>query len=129
MQLKLFACLLVYMRRPQHGKYFFIGWQWNWSRYHRTGAADSFNDLFGGFIHQIVIIRLQFDSDALRHKLNFPFLKWECKGMGYLSIRQRFKIFFFLSVPGFFRGRGIPIPAHRSGYARHLFCPRRTMSL
>lgn len=57
-QLELLTGLLVYMRRTQYGEDLLLGRQRNGSCYHGTGASHGFNDLFCGFIHQVVIVRL-----------------------------------------------------------------------
>ena len=58
MQLELLAGFLVYVGRTQYSKDLFAGRQGNRSRYHSTRTTNGFNDLFGRFIYQIVIVRL-----------------------------------------------------------------------
>ena len=58
MQLELLTSLLVHVWRTQYGKDLFAGRQGNRSRYHSARTTDGFYDLFSGFIHQIVIVRL-----------------------------------------------------------------------
>src|SRR5579863_2775568 len=84
MQLELLTSLLIDVRRTKYREDLLTRRQRNWTRDHRAGTTDGFNDLFGGFIHQIVIVRLQFDSDSLRHK-PIPIFRWGCKGMYYVS--------------------------------------------
>lgn len=55
-QLKLLTALFIYVWRTQYRKYPFVCRQRNGSSYDCTGTADSFNDLLGGFIHQVVIV-------------------------------------------------------------------------
>ena len=56
MQLELLTGLLVYVRRTKHRKDLLTGRQRNRTRYHGTGATNGFDDLLGGFVHQIVIV-------------------------------------------------------------------------
>ena len=78
-QLKLLTTLFVYVRRTQYGKNFATGRQRNRSCYHGTGATHRFYDLLRRFIYQVVIVRLQFYSDSLRHVV-FPIFFRGCKG-------------------------------------------------
>src|SRR5580700_1106909 len=94
MQLELLTSLLIDVWRTKYREDFLTCRQRNRTRDHRAGTTDGFNDLFGGFIHQIVIVRLQFDSDSLRHK-PIPIFRWGCKGMDYVSYLPKNQGFFF----------------------------------
>jgi len=58
MQLELLTSLLIYVRRTKYREDLLARGKWNRTRYHCTGTANGFDDLFSGFIHQIVIVRL-----------------------------------------------------------------------
>jgi len=94
MQLELLTSLLIDVRRTKYREDLLTRRQRNRTRDHRAGTTDGFNDLFGRFIHQIVIVRLQFDSDSLRHK-PIPIFRWGCKGMYYVSYYPKNQGFFF----------------------------------
>jgi hypothetical protein len=98
MQLELLTSLLIDVRRTKYRENLLTRRQRNRTRNHRAGTTDGFNDLFGGFIHQIVIVRLQFDSDSLRHK-PIPIFRWGCKGMYLISYYPKNQGFFFTFPP------------------------------
>ena len=56
MQLELLTSLLIDVRRPKYREDLLTRRQRNGTRDHRAGTTDGFNDLFGRFIHQIVIV-------------------------------------------------------------------------
>jgi len=98
-QLKLLTAFLVHVRRTQYSKDLATSRQRNRSCYHGTGATHRFNDLIGRFIYQIVIVRLQFYSDSLRHEV-FPIFFRGCKGKGEVRICQIVSGYFSGSLPG-----------------------------
>ena len=42
-------------------------WQWNGSADYSTGGLHRLNNLLGRLVDEVVIVRLEFDSDFLRH--------------------------------------------------------------
>lgn len=66
-QLKLLARFLIYVGRAQNCKNLFVRRQRNWTCNHSTRATYGFYNFLSRFINQIVVVRLQFDSNSLRH--------------------------------------------------------------
>lgn len=64
-KLKLLAAFFVNVRRAQHGEYLLVGGQRNGAGNDGAGVADSLYDFLCGFVNQIVVVRLQLDTDTL----------------------------------------------------------------
>lgn len=62
---KLFAALLVDVGGAQYRKNFLVGRQRNGSGYYCAGCPDGLYDFLSRLVDEIVIVRLQFDADAL----------------------------------------------------------------
>ena len=64
-QFELFARLLVDEGRTVDGEDFLVGGQGDGPGHHGSGHLYRLYDFLGGFVHQVVIVGLQFDSDSL----------------------------------------------------------------
>jgi hypothetical protein len=87
-ELELLTGFLVYVRAFQDRENLLPGGQRNRTRYNGARAAHGFNDFLCGFIHQVMVVRLKFDSDSLRHMI-LPTFQWECKGKGFWESNKR----------------------------------------
>lgn len=66
-ELKLLTGLLVHVGRAQHRKDFLLGRERNRTANNGTGCFHCAHDLLRRFVDQIVIVRLELDSDFLVH--------------------------------------------------------------
>lgn len=64
-KLKLLAALFIHVRRPQHGEDLLIGGQRNGAGNDGAGVANGLYDFLGGLVNQIMVVRLQLDTDTL----------------------------------------------------------------
>ena len=64
-KLELLPALLIHVRRAQHGKYFHFRRQGNWPCNYGAGIAYRLYNFLGRFVYQVVVVRLQFNPDAL----------------------------------------------------------------
>lgn len=63
--LELLARFFVNVRRTVHRINGAFGWKWNRTGDNCTSLFDGADDLFSRFVDQVMIVRLQFDSDNL----------------------------------------------------------------
>ena len=66
-QLELLPGFLIYVRRPQNGVNILLGGQRNRASYYGPTVFHGFDDLFGGLVYQVVIVRPQFNANFLIH--------------------------------------------------------------
>jgi hypothetical protein len=89
-QLKLLTSFLVYVGRAQYRKNFLVRRQRNWTSNYGTCTAYSFYDFLSRFVNQIVVVRLQFDSNALRHISKTLYKFGSAKVGGILEVTKDF---------------------------------------
>ena len=65
-QLKLLTALLVNERRAVYREDTLVRRQWNWTTYYGTRSLNGLNDLLCRLVNQVVVERLQFDTNFLR---------------------------------------------------------------
>ena len=66
-QFELFAGLFVDEGRAVDGENLFVGRQWDGAGDNSARHFDGLDDLLGGFVDEVVIVRFQFDSNSLTH--------------------------------------------------------------
>ena len=74
-QLKLLPRFLIYVRRAQHCKNFFLCRQRNRASYNSTTRTYGLDDFLGGLVHEIVIVRAKFNANFLIHYLVYKVME------------------------------------------------------